>query len=73
MCNLPKSVKSGTIHLSPDHSITVHVLDNGQRVVDAEGLEAFMDWMESGGCKSEPRFDEAVTCPRHADFNAVAL
>lgn len=44
---LPQVVKTGVIHLTPEHPIEVHVLDDGRRIITAESMEVFFDWLES--------------------------
>ncbi len=35
-------------------TLVVHHLDNGQRVVDAESMDRFMRWMETGEAEMPP-------------------
>ena len=45
MSNLPQVVHSGTVNIG-GFELTVHVLDNGQRVIDAECLNSFFEFLE---------------------------
>lgn len=42
MSNLPRAIASNTLRIG-NLDLTVHVLDNGQRVIDAESFQRFMD------------------------------
>lgn len=46
---LPNVVATSTLDIVPGLTLTVHVLDTGQRVIDAESVEAFIAWLDSGG------------------------
>ena len=44
---LPREIGRGTMEIGP---LTLEVvnLDNGQRLITPESMEAFMDWLENG-------------------------
>lgn len=39
--NLPRAIRSGKFNVGPVE-LTVHVLDNGQRIIEAEGMHALL-------------------------------
>lgn len=41
---LPQSVASATLRVGPV-DLVVHVLEDGQRVVEANSMEAFFEWL----------------------------
>lgn len=43
----PKSISSGTVEVM-GVDLVVHQLDNGQRVIESESVEAFFKALESG-------------------------
>jgi hypothetical protein len=45
--DLPKAISTAVIDIGP-LQLTVHNLDNGQRVVDAESMERFMHFLATG-------------------------
>lgn len=56
--NLPKAVYSGEIKLG-DTILNVHVLDNGQRIIDQESMERFMEYLSSPDAKQASEEDLA--------------
>lgn len=53
---LPKAVYSSTLNIM-GVELVVHVLDNGQRVIESAGVEALFEAMASGAPMSD---DEAM-------------
>ncbi|MEQ1977263.1 hypothetical protein [Xenorhabdus sp. SGI240] len=47
---LPTVINSGTINID-NIQITVHTLDNGQRVIDENSMRIFLNWL--GGDNNE--------------------
>jgi hypothetical protein len=45
--DLPKSLREGKIKIG-DEEITVHVLDNGMRVIEEKDMERIFKWLEEG-------------------------
>ncbi|MEE9160003.1 MAG: hypothetical protein V3U60_16660 [Gammaproteobacteria bacterium] len=52
MSDLPQVVHSGTVNIG-SFELTVHVLDNGKRVIDEEYLCGFFEFIENGGPLTE--------------------
>jgi hypothetical protein len=49
MPDLPKSIACNEIEIVPGLRLKVHVLDNGQRVIEKESLLAFFSWLDKSG------------------------
>ena len=53
--DLPKAISTAVMEIGP-FKLTVHHLDNGQRVVDAESMERLMHFLATGEAP-EPMID----------------
>lgn len=51
--DLPLAILTATMEIGP-LKLTVHNLDNGQRVIDAESMARFMHFMETGEALEPP-------------------
>lgn len=49
---MPRSVDTRTLRLG-DITLTIHVLDDGRRVVQSDGMNAFIAAQESGQLNSD--------------------
>ncbi len=45
---LPTAIKTSVMKIA-DLELTVHQLDDGRRVIDAESMARFIEWMEGDG------------------------
>lgn len=45
--DLPRAISTAVMEIGPLR-MTVHNLDNGQRVIDAESMERFLHWLATG-------------------------
>ena len=50
---LPRAISTAIMEVGP-LKLTVHNLDNGQRVVDAESMERFMHFLATGEALDPP-------------------
>jgi len=51
---LPKAVYSGEMKLG-SLTLKVHVLDNGQRIIEEQSMVDFMEWIGRGGLFDVPK------------------
>jgi hypothetical protein len=63
--DLPRAISTATMQVGP-LKLTVHNLDNGQRVVDADSMERFMHFLATGEA-IEPAIDASTERNDHAD------
>jgi hypothetical protein len=50
--NLPRAVRSAELKIGPV-ALMVFTLDDGRRVIDEDGLNNLMEWLEAGGQVSD--------------------
>lgn len=50
--SVPVATHEGKVRIG-EYELTVHVLDNGERVIEMEALEGFFKYLENGGVLSE--------------------
>lgn len=43
--SIPTAVWSGEFEIVPGVTLKVHVLDDGQRIIEEESFAAFLEWM----------------------------
>lgn len=48
MSEMPKAVLTSKLQIG-SAELVVHVLDNGERVVDADSFEGFLEYLADGG------------------------
>lgn len=56
MDKIPKAIESGELKIG-DVVIKTHVLDDGTRIIEADSLEAFFDYLARGGTLSRADAD----------------
>lgn len=60
MKKLPRVVETAYIELGAFGVLAVHILDNGQKVIDQEQMAAFMDYLAGGGDLTKQVVDEIL-------------
>jgi len=60
MSNLPKVIKEGILNMG-SFQLKVYVLDNGQRIIDEQGMKDFITWLKNGKIEETEKFSKTLS------------